>query len=159
MEAVEILGPAEVREETARVLSEFVELAGEQWAEEDVEVRSWYHGQPIWYLLERQRSGHAYRVLQATVVREAGRLWIELATHLERRFNDVIELPEDQMSDPDAVSVRRLAVEGLRTADLLTVAREQWDTVAPTDPSGPAGGTDWLRVPLSRALQSPEVAY
>lgn len=137
-DTAQIVSPSEVPDETPEVLIEAIRSAGLAGNR----VVEWYHDDATWLVVEPEDPDGLYRFLQIAVVRERGRLFLEI--HAESR-----RVVQSEVLVQPFVEPTRRPVEELRVSELAEQLRELWGGSAAKPPGD---DPQLVAVPLSRSL-------
>jgi hypothetical protein len=112
-----------------------------------VDIDSWYHDQPVWHIVERSTPGEPYRAVQLAIVKDVGRLWLEVSADLARVMNGHLWVSR-QLA---AKNWARLSAEELAEDSLIELLVELWTTL-PQSAVHDFGDPATTAIPLSAAI-------
>jgi hypothetical protein len=138
----DLVEPNEVTQEIGAIISDATEKVAKSHS---AYCLTWYHDQPLWYIIGPKGAGDINRTLQIGIVRVAGEQKIEITPDWEH-------IEEGKVKTPEVIQVNDLtvlSVEGLSRKLMIDKLEEAWNTA-----SFLKNGSEVVEIPLSKFLST-----
>lgn len=138
----DLVEPNEVTQEIGEIISDATKEVAESHS---ADYLTWYHDQPLWYIIEPKGAGGINRTLQIGIVRVAGEQKVEITPDWEH-------IEEGKVKTPEVIQVNDLtvlSVEGLSLKLMVKKLEDAWSTA-----SSLKNGSEVVEIPLSKFLST-----